>query len=143
MLLFSSTLKSQALCPFTITNMRNCDIAVLYEVSDCDPLNPSIICNNTYLVLTPGSVYTLPAGCCGGPTDDVYVWLLEIDYINVTGGNNNQAVSNPAGCFLFGSPGGMGLPAGVTPPCDQPPAYTLTWTTNGVIINYKIQSWNL
>jgi hypothetical protein len=131
---FSSTLKSQMSCPFTITNNRNCDIAVLYEVSDCLP-SPSIICNNTYLVLRPGSVYTLPAGCCGGTTD-VYVWLLEIDYINVTGGNNNQAVSDPfGGCFLSGSPGGMALPAGINPPCDQPAAYTVTWTTTGVIIN--------
>jgi hypothetical protein len=41
---------AQASCPFQIVNTRSCDVAMLYEVSDCAPGNPSIICNQNYVL---------------------------------------------------------------------------------------------
>jgi hypothetical protein len=123
---FTKTTNAQ----FSITNGRSCDIAVLYEVSDCmpPPTGPNILCNKTYLVIAPGNTFVVP---CGGPTADLYVWLLEINYVNVTGGSNALAVSDPAGgCFGFGSPYG----AATAPFSCAPPSWSITWLAGNVTI---------
>lgn len=115
---------------YSIINMRTCDVAVHYEVSDCGTPG-QIVCNSTYQKINAnGGVFSIPSGC-PNPTYDIFVWLLEIDYVDVTGGNNNGSVS---GACLWS---GQGLSAtGSNAPSSCPPStWIMSWSATNVTIN--------
>lgn len=113
---------------YSIINNRTCDIAVHYQVSSC----PGDICNSTYqIVAANGGVFAIPAGCASAG-NDIFVWLKEIDYVDVTGGNNNGSV-NVGPCYWSG--GGTAV-SGTNAPSSCPPSnWSMSANPVSVIIN--------
>ena len=103
-LLYGLIIKAQpTICPGTgypINNLRSCDVAIHYEVSDCG--SGGIICYSAYQLIPANSSFILP--CCF-TSGDVFVWLIEVDGVDVSGAGStvsgNCLVSQ--GTSTFGS----------------------------------------
>lgn len=125
----STNIKAQmSSTTYSIINNRKCDVAIHYEVSDC---SNNVICNSTYQIISGnGGVFSIPAGC-PNPGYDIFVWLKEIDYVDVTGGNNNGSVSSS--CLWSG----QGLNAtGTNAPGSCPSTnWSMSWNSTFVLIN--------
>lgn len=118
-------------CPtFNISNARACDITVFWETSDCNAPN-AIQASGT--VVIPAGASTSISSVPGG-AGDVFIWLLEIDYTDVTGGGNTYAVSGGT-CLWPGLTTNTGpVPSTVSSACAAVNIYTLIWTPSGCTI---------
>lgn len=80
---------------FVISNNQSCNITILYEVSDC--INGgNIVCHFSALVMPPHSTHNVP---CAGPGNDIYVWLKEMDGVDITNGGSNAYAVGSGGCL--------------------------------------------
>ena len=80
----NNDMKAQMCCsttnPFQIINQKNCNVAVVWEVSDC---STGIICYSTYQSINANSSFNIPNTCCASG-NDVYVWLIEVDGVDIS-----------------------------------------------------------
>jgi hypothetical protein len=119
----SGKLNAQNCCStFTIENQRNCTITVFWEVAACPAYGSGTV------TLVSGQIITLSST----PGGDMFVWLLEIDGIDVTYGSNAFAVSG--GCFGVVPVNGAPVPSTVSAPCQGSGSYTLLWNSGGCVI---------
>ena len=110
--------------PYQIIDSRACDVTVFYEISDCSV--PQIVCFAT-VIIPAGSTYNIPNTCCVNGTGDVYVWLKEIDYIDVSA----QWLATSGACLTS-----QGTIATGTAPSSCPPiATTVTHSIWNTTIN--------
>ena len=116
-------MKSQpTICPtsgFQINNLRNCDVAVQWEVSDCS----SIVCYSVYQLIQANSSVVLTCCSAGG---DVSVWLLEVD------GTDVSAAGSQVSGNCLGSQGVTTFGSGAT--SCLPVVYNMSYLTSYVDI---------
>lgn len=134
---------------FYIYNHRNCDITVHYEFSDCigDAVcggagvydsNPALVIpantSVSFVSVIQNPVPYVPSPSCPWLGGDVFVWLKEINGVDVTGGSNSQSVG-AGNCITVNSPTGTGtLPTSISPPCNTPGTYLVIFSPAGVDI---------
>jgi hypothetical protein len=88
------------------------------------------------VVIPPGGSLVLTGSCCA-QTGDIFVCLLEIDNKSLTGGAgcdiNNSVSGN---CLGSNGPNANGtVPTTVSPPCNVPNNWSMTWSAQSVQIH--------